>query len=94
MGLISQETALSNAAEASAKLRQRRREREEVDEYLRALHAQTVADTDDWFTTIENADRPLLWGLPGADQVLGYAVQLHVAALRDAAENREGLIGR
>ena len=45
MGLISQETALTNAAEASAKLRQRRREREEVDEYLGALHSPIAADT-------------------------------------------------
>ena len=55
---------------------------------------QSRRTPDDWFTTIEDVDRPLLWGLSGADQVLGYAVQLHVAALRDAAENREGLIGR
>lgn len=45
MGLISQETALTNAAEASAKLRQRRLEREEVDAYLSALHSPIVADT-------------------------------------------------
>ena len=44
MGLISQETALANAAGASAKLRQRRHEREEVDAYLVALHAPTAAD--------------------------------------------------
>lgn len=45
MGFMSQETALANAAEASAKLRQRRHEREEVDAYLRALHSPIAADT-------------------------------------------------
>lgn len=40
MELISQETACTNAAEASAKLRSRRHEREEVDAYVTALHAQ------------------------------------------------------
>lgn len=45
MGFISQETALTNAAEASAKLRQRRLEREEVDAYLSAQHSPIVADT-------------------------------------------------
>ena len=45
MGLISQETALTNAAESSAKLRQRRLEREEVDAYLSALHSPIAADT-------------------------------------------------
>ena len=44
MGLISQETALTNAAEAGAKLRQRRLEREEVDAYLSAQHSP-MADT-------------------------------------------------
>lgn len=43
--LISQETARANAAEASAKLRRRRHEREAVDEYLRALRPAIVADT-------------------------------------------------
>ena len=38
MELISQETACANAAEASAKLRRRRHEREEVDAYVTALH--------------------------------------------------------
>jgi len=45
MGLTSQETALANAAEASAKLRQRRHEREEVEAYLQVLHAPIAADT-------------------------------------------------
>ena len=43
MDLISQETALANAAEASAKLRQRRQERDEVEAYLSALHSQIAA---------------------------------------------------
>jgi hypothetical protein len=34
--LVSQDTARANAAEASAKLRKRREEHEEVDAYLRA----------------------------------------------------------
>jgi hypothetical protein len=38
MQLISQATARTNAAEASAKLRKRRHEREEVDAYLGTLH--------------------------------------------------------
>jgi hypothetical protein len=45
IGLISQETALTNAAEASAKLRQRRRERQEVDAYLSVLHSPIAEDT-------------------------------------------------
>jgi hypothetical protein len=45
MALISRETALINAAEASAKLRKRRIEREEVDAYLRALYSPIAADT-------------------------------------------------
>jgi hypothetical protein len=45
MDLISQETARTNAAEASAKLRKRRIEREEVDAYLKALHFPISADT-------------------------------------------------
>ena len=43
--LISQETARTNAAEASVKLRERRHEREEVDAYLRALHFSDRSDT-------------------------------------------------
>ena len=43
--LNNQETARSNAAEASAQLRERRREREEVDAYLRALHCPIATDT-------------------------------------------------
>ena len=45
MERISQETARANAAEASAKLRKRRHEREEVDAYLRALRPLIEADT-------------------------------------------------
>ena len=45
MDLIGQETARTNAAEASAKLRKRRHEREEVDAYLGALHSPIAADT-------------------------------------------------
>ena len=43
MDLFSQETARTNAAEASAELREQRHEREEVDAYLRALHSPIVA---------------------------------------------------
>lgn len=43
MDFFSQETARTNAAEASAELRERRHEREEVDAYLRALHSPMVA---------------------------------------------------
>jgi hypothetical protein len=45
MDLFSQETARTNAAGASAELRERRREREEVDAYLRALHSPIAAAT-------------------------------------------------
>jgi hypothetical protein len=45
MALISRETALINAAEASEMLRKRRHDREEVDAYLRALHSPIPADT-------------------------------------------------
>lgn len=45
MHLNSQETARNNAAGASAKLRKRRQEREEVDAYLEALHSPISADT-------------------------------------------------
>ena len=45
MDLFSQEIARTNAAEASAELRGRRQEREEVDAYLRALHPPLVAAT-------------------------------------------------
>jgi hypothetical protein len=45
MALISRETALTNAAVASAKLRKRRIEWEEVDAHLRALHTPIPADT-------------------------------------------------
>jgi hypothetical protein len=45
MDLNSQETARNNAAGASAKLRRRRHEREEVDAYLRARHSAISADT-------------------------------------------------
>lgn len=44
MRLISQETARTNAAEACAVLRQRRRDREEVDAYLEARQAPIAAD--------------------------------------------------
>lgn len=44
-GLISQETARTNACEASDELRRRRHEREEVDAYLEALHSHIAADT-------------------------------------------------
>jgi hypothetical protein len=47
MHLISQETARANAAEASAKLRKRRHEREEVDAYLTDLHSPIAATPDD-----------------------------------------------
>lgn len=47
MDLISQETARTNAAEASAKLRTRRHEREEVDAYLTDLHSTVAAIPDD-----------------------------------------------
>jgi hypothetical protein len=43
--LTSQETALDNAAEASAGLRERRHEREEVDAYLKTLPPPVDADT-------------------------------------------------
>lgn len=45
MHLISQETARTNAAEASAKLRKRRHERQDVDAYLATLHAPIAVDT-------------------------------------------------
>jgi hypothetical protein len=45
MDLFSQETARTNAAEASAELRERRHEREEVDAYLSALRSPIVAAT-------------------------------------------------
>lgn len=45
MELISQETARSNADDASATLRQRRHEREEVDAYLRDRHSPIATDT-------------------------------------------------
>jgi hypothetical protein len=45
MDFFSQETARTNAAEASAELRERRHEGEEVDAYLRALHSPIVAAT-------------------------------------------------
>jgi hypothetical protein len=43
LDLFSQETARTNAAEASAALQERRHEREEVDAYLRALRSPIVA---------------------------------------------------
>jgi hypothetical protein len=43
--LVGQETALANAAEASAYLQARRREREEVDAYLGARHSPSSAST-------------------------------------------------
>lgn len=43
MDLIGQQTARTNAAEASAQLRERRHEREEVDAYLRAAHEAEVS---------------------------------------------------
>ena len=45
MDLFSQETARTNAAQASAELRERRQEREEVDAFLRALHSPVAAAT-------------------------------------------------
>ena len=45
MHLIGQETARNNAAVASAKLRKRRHEQEEIDAYLRALHSPIPEDT-------------------------------------------------
>ena len=45
MDFFSQETARTNAAEASAELRKRRVEREEVDAYLRALPSPIAAAT-------------------------------------------------
>lgn len=42
-----QSTARTNAAEASATLRQRRHDREDVDAYLRDLRSPTVAAPDD-----------------------------------------------
>lgn len=45
MGLLGQETARTNAAGASAQLRRRRLEREEVDAYLRARHPRVPTDT-------------------------------------------------
>lgn len=74
MVLASQETARANAARASAALRGRRREREEVAAYLDAL------------------DEPLPRRLPGADQIRGHLVELHVAPLGDPAENGERLV--
>lgn len=47
MDLINQETARTNEAEASAKLRERRHEREEVDAYLRAQHLRSRPTPDD-----------------------------------------------
>lgn len=44
IGLISQRTALTNAAEASAILWQRQLEREDVDAYLGGLDSLSVAD--------------------------------------------------
>jgi len=43
--LISQETARTNAFEASAKLRKRRHERQEVDAYLATLPSPIAVDT-------------------------------------------------
>lgn len=37
--------------------------------------------------------RSLLGRLPGAYELLSHAVELHVAALRDPAQDREGLVG-
>jgi hypothetical protein len=45
MDLFSQETARTNAAEASATLRERRLEHEEVDACLEALHSPIAAAT-------------------------------------------------
>lgn len=45
MGLISQETARTNAGEAYATLRTRRHELEEVDAYLAAQGSPIEADT-------------------------------------------------
>lgn len=42
---IGQETARNNAAVASAKLRKRRHEHEEIDAYLTALHPPIPEDT-------------------------------------------------
>ena len=42
---IGQETARNNAAVASAKLRRRRHEQEEIDAYLTALHPPIPEDT-------------------------------------------------
>lgn len=41
--LLSQETARTNAAGASAQLQRRRHEREEVEAYLRAVHSSIAA---------------------------------------------------
>lgn len=43
--LVGQETALANAAEASANLQARRRERDEVDAYLGAPNSPSSAST-------------------------------------------------
>ena len=43
--LFNQERARDNAADASAKLQERRHEREEVDAYLRDRHSPIATDT-------------------------------------------------
>ena len=43
--LVGQETARTNAAEASAELRKRRHEQDEVNAYLGNLPSPTAADT-------------------------------------------------
>lgn len=45
MDLISQETARANAGEASARLRRRRHEQDEVDAYLKARQLPIAPDT-------------------------------------------------
>jgi len=45
MDVFSPEIARTNAAGASAELRERRQEREEVDAFLRALHSPIAAAT-------------------------------------------------
>ena len=79
--LANQDTALANAAEASSELRSRRDEREEVDAYLRGLGTTS-------------SSHPALRGrFSGAHEVLGYAVELHVAVLGDTAKYGEGMVG-